>query len=152
MYNQKIVFIPLSTNKLMFSCFGHIARREGDSLEEVFMQGCVEEKRKTGRSWTSWIDQIKTMVKCSIAELYNNLAQDRHRWRGIVAVTSCQTRQEPYQPSTTTRFCFACLFFVCLFCFGFFCYLECPIIWYWYYCSFLMWIKLSTGHSGGVSF
>ena len=55
--------------------FGHIARRGGDSLEKVIMQGCVEGKRKPGRPRTRWIDQIKSMVGCPLHELYN-LVQD----------------------------------------------------------------------------
>ncbi len=49
--------------------------------------------------------QIKTMIKCSSAELYN-LAQDCHRWHGIVAVTNCQTWQEPYQPTNIVALCY----------------------------------------------
>lgn len=73
----------------MLSYFGHIARREGDSLEKVIMQGRVEGNRKPGRPRTRWIDQLKSMVRCPLQELYN-LAQDRQRWRAIVEVTSCQ--------------------------------------------------------------
>ncbi len=46
-------------------------------------------KRKPSRSRTRWLYQIKTMVKCSVAELYN-LVEDHHRWRVIVAIMSCQ--------------------------------------------------------------
>ena len=48
----------------MMKYFGHIARRGGNSLEKVIMQGCVEGRRKPGRPRTRWIDQIKSMVGC----------------------------------------------------------------------------------------
>ena len=38
----------------MMKYFGHIARRGGDSLEKVIMQGCVEGRRKPGRPRTRW--------------------------------------------------------------------------------------------------
>ena len=74
----------------MMKYFGHIARRGGDSLEKVIMQGCVEGRRKPGRPRTRWIDQIKSMVGCPLHELYN-LVQDRQRWCDVVAVASCQS-------------------------------------------------------------
>jgi len=74
----------------ILSYFGHIVRREGDSLEKVIMQGRVEGKRKPGRPRTRWIDQLKSMVNCPVQKLYN-LAQDRQKWRSIVAVTSCHS-------------------------------------------------------------
>ena len=70
--------------------FGHIARRGGDSLEKVIMQGCVEGRRKPGRPRTRWIDQIKSMVGCPLHEL-SNLVQDRQRWCDVVAVASYQS-------------------------------------------------------------
>ena len=73
--------------------FGHIARRGGNSLEKVIMQGCVEGRRKPGRPRTRWIDQIKSMVGCPLHELYN-LVQDRQRWCDVVAVASCQSWQD----------------------------------------------------------
>ena len=82
----------------MMKYFGHIARRGGNSLEKVIMQGCVEGRRKPGRPRTRWIDQIKSMVVdqiksmvgCPLHELYN-LVQDRQRWCDVVAVASCQS-------------------------------------------------------------
>ena len=77
----------------MMKYFGHIARRGGNSLEKVIMQGCVEGRRKPGRPRTRWIDQIKSMVGCPLHELYN-LVQDRQRWCDVVAVASCQSWQD----------------------------------------------------------
>ena len=69
----------------MMKYFGHIARRGGNSLEKVIMQGCVKGRRRPGRPRTRWIDQIKSMVGCPLHELYN-LVQDRQRWCDVVAV------------------------------------------------------------------
>ena len=77
----------------MMKYFGHIARRGGNSLEKVIMQGCVEGRRKPGRPRTRWIDQIKSMVGCPLHELYS-LVQDRQRWCDVVAVASCQSWQD----------------------------------------------------------
>ena len=52
----------------MMKYFGHIARRGGDSLEKVIIQGCVEGRRKPGRPRARWIDQIKSMVGCPLHE------------------------------------------------------------------------------------
>ena len=83
----------------MMKYFGHIARRGGNSLEKVIMQGCVEGRRKPGRPRTRWIDQIKSMVGCPLHELYN-LVQDRQRWCDVVAVASCQSWQDRTQGRT----------------------------------------------------
>ena len=75
----------------MLSYFGHIARRDGDCLEKVIMQGRVEGNRKPGRPRARWIDQIKSVARSrSLQELYS-LTKDRLRWRTIVDVTSCQS-------------------------------------------------------------
>ena len=75
----------------MLSYFGHIARRDGDGLEKVIMQGRVEGNRKPGRPRTRWIDQIKSVVGASSLQDLYFLARDRLRWRAIVDVTSCQS-------------------------------------------------------------
>ena len=77
----------------MMKYFGHIARRGGNSLEKVIMQGCFEGRRKPGRPRTRWIYQIKSMVGCPLHELYN-LVQDRQRWCDVVAIASCQSWQD----------------------------------------------------------
>ena len=83
----------------MMKYFGHIARRGGDSLEKVIIQGCVEGRRKPGRPRTRWIDQIKSMVGCPLHELYNRV-QDRQRWCDVVAVASCTSViTGPYRPT-----------------------------------------------------
>ena len=75
----------------MLRYFGHIARREGDCLEKIIMQGLVEGSRHRGRPRARWIDKIKTTSGfASLRSLYS-IARDRTRWRAIVDVTSCQS-------------------------------------------------------------
>ena len=50
--------------------FGHIARRDGDCLEKVIMQGQVEGSRKPGRPRTRWIDQIKSLARSSSLQIF----------------------------------------------------------------------------------
>ena len=75
----------------MWSYFGHIARRDGDCLEKVIMQGRVEGSRKPGRPRTRWIDQIKSVARSSSLQDLYSLAKDRQRWRAIVDLMRCQS-------------------------------------------------------------
>ena len=109
-YNQKRRLLSHVQSQMM-KYFGHIARRGGNSLEKVIMQGCVEGRRKPGRPRTRWIDQIKSMVGCPLHELYN-LVQDRQRWCDVVAVASCQSWQDHTdRPIFKIRFFFSSSFF-----------------------------------------
>ena len=45
-------------NIQMLSYFGHIARRKGNNLEKVIMQGMIEGKRRKGRPRSRWISQL----------------------------------------------------------------------------------------------
>ena len=82
-----------TSNIQMLSYFGHIARRKGNNLEKVIMQGMIEKKRRKRwpRSW--WIDQIRSAIGLPLHDCYA-LAEDRHLWRCIYEVTSCQPWQE----------------------------------------------------------
>ena len=74
--NESILGEIQPKSRLMLSYFGHIARRDGDCLEKVIMQGRVEGNRKRGRPRTRWIDQLKSLVSCHLSDLYT-LAKDR---------------------------------------------------------------------------
>ena len=76
-------------NQLALSYFGHIARRQGDCIEKVILQGKIEGSRRPGRPKTRWIDRIKSLVGQPITSLYR-AAEDRRRWRIITKVTTCQ--------------------------------------------------------------
>ena len=66
-------------NIQMLSYFGHIARRKGNNLEKVIMQGMIEEKRRKGRHRSRWIDQ-RSAIGLPLRDCYA-LAEDRHQWR-----------------------------------------------------------------------
>ena len=76
-------------NIQMLRYFGHIARRKGNNLEKVIMQGMIEGKRRKGRPRSRWIDQIRSAIGLPLCDCYA-LAEDRHLWRRIYEVTSCQ--------------------------------------------------------------
>ena len=76
-------------NIQMLSYFGHIARHKGNNLEKVIMQGMVEGKRRKGRPWSRWIDQIGSAIGLPFRGCYT-LAEDCHLWRCVYEVTSCQ--------------------------------------------------------------
>ena len=53
------------------------------------MQGMIEGKRRKGRPWPRWIDKIRSALGLPLRDCYA-LAEDRHLWRRINGVTSCQ--------------------------------------------------------------
>ena len=67
-------------NIQMLSYFGRIARRKGNNLEKVIMQGMTEGKRRKGRPRCRWIDQIRSAIGLPLRDCYA-LAEDRHQWR-----------------------------------------------------------------------
>ena len=49
-------------NQYTLSYFGHIARRQGDCLEKVVLQGRIEGSRRPGRPRSRWIDRVMNLV------------------------------------------------------------------------------------------
>ena len=76
-------------NSQTLSYFGHIARRQGNCLEKVIMQGKIEGARGPGRPKSRWFDRIKSLVGQPTPIIYR-LAADRRKWSVITKVTSCQ--------------------------------------------------------------
>ena len=81
--------LHITINIQMLRYFGHIARRKGNNLEKVIMQGMIEGKRRKGRFQSRWIDQIRSATGLSLLDCYA-LAEDHHQWRHMYEVTSCQ--------------------------------------------------------------
>ena len=84
---------PLETliKKQQLSYFGHIMRRE-NSLEKSIMLGMGGSSRKRGRPRVRWLDDIKAVTNCTLAELCGS-ARDRDTWRKmIMAITRSRTR------------------------------------------------------------
>ncbi|CAH2242154.1 jg25568 [Pararge aegeria aegeria] len=68
--------------------FGHVSRRESDSIERLVVQGKVEGTRGRGRSPMRWTDQIKSAVGGPLHEC-TRLSASREKWRMLVGrVTS----------------------------------------------------------------
>ena len=81
----------LKCQKQQLSYFGHIMRRE-NSLEKSIMLGMGGGTRKRGRPRARWLDDIKAITNCTLAELCGS-ARDRDAWRKmIMAITRSQTR------------------------------------------------------------
>ena len=72
--------------------FGHVARRTGDCLEKVVMQGRVAGSRTRGRPKRRYADTIKALCeRDSIVEV-TRMTGDRTSWRGIaIGKTSAVT-------------------------------------------------------------
>ena len=71
--------------------FGHIMRRE-NSLEKSIMLGMGGGTRKRGRPRARWLDDIKAVTNCTLAELCGS-ARDRDTWwKMIMAITRSRTR------------------------------------------------------------
>ena len=70
--------------------FGHIARRDSESLEKQIMFGKVEGSRTRGRPKLRWTDGITLATGKSIYNCYT-ISQDRQKWRNLIRrVTSTQ--------------------------------------------------------------
>ena len=83
---------PLETliKKQQLSYFGHIIRRE-NSLEKSMMLGMSGGSRKRGRPRARWLNDIKAVTHCTLAELCGS-ARDRDTWRKmIMAITRSRT-------------------------------------------------------------
>ena len=77
-------------NQQTLNYFGHISRRQGNCLEKVILQGKIEGYRRPGRPKSRYIDRIKNLVGQPLPAVYSSAA-DRHKWRAIQRITSCQT-------------------------------------------------------------
>ncbi|PZC84789.1 hypothetical protein B5X24_HaOG203779 [Helicoverpa armigera] len=63
--------------------FGHVSRRDNNSIERLVVQGKVEGTRSRGRSPMRWTDQVKSAVGSCVSGCTRESA-NRERWREIV--------------------------------------------------------------------
>ena len=64
-------------------------RNGGNNLRMVKMQGIIEWNRRKGRPRSRWVDQIRSATELPLLNSYA-LAEDRHLWRRISEVKTCQ--------------------------------------------------------------
>ena len=72
--------------------FGHVSRSSG--LAKTILQGTVKGKRKGGRQKKRWEDNIKEWTGMDFASSTRE-AENRSRWKGIVANSSVVPRRPP---------------------------------------------------------
>lgn len=63
--------------------FGHVSRRNNDSIERLVVQGKVEGARSRGRSPMRWTDQVKSALGSRVSDCARQSA-NREKWREIV--------------------------------------------------------------------
>ena len=84
------LFTMVQKRKLRW--YGHISRSSG--MAKTILQGTVKGARKRGRQTYKWEDNIKEWTGMGFGESIR-AAEDRERWKGIVATSSVVPRRPP---------------------------------------------------------
>ena len=70
-------------------CIGHLLR--GRSLGKDCLLGMIDGRRARGRQRMKYMDGLKEIVGCSGVGEMIRMAEDRNRWRNIVANVNIDT-------------------------------------------------------------
>ena len=82
-------FLTLVTKRKL-RWFGHVSRSSG--LAKTILQDTVKGQRKKGRQKKRWEENIKEWTEMNFASS-TRAAENRTRWKGIVANSSVVSRQ-----------------------------------------------------------
>ena len=83
--------------KRVLQFFGHIARKEDNSLEKLIVVGRIEGSRGRGRYPTRWTDQVKTATGTSVVGAMRT-AMCRERWRETIRSVLRTVREDGHDP------------------------------------------------------
>ncbi|CAH2244837.1 jg23048 [Pararge aegeria aegeria] len=85
--------------------FGHVSRRESDSIERLVVQSKVEgtEVGRSGRSPMRWTDQIKSVVGGPLHEVHQAFGQPRKVADARGACDICPQRRSMMTTTTLSR-------------------------------------------------
>ncbi|CAH2229228.1 jg6735 [Pararge aegeria aegeria] len=75
--------VVLTVQARIYTFFGHVSRRDNDSMGRLVVQGRIEDTRSRARSPMGWADQIKAAVAVTLHECARNSVA-REEWRRIV--------------------------------------------------------------------
>ena len=83
----------LATTRLRkLSYFGHVVRKQGDSLEKEIMQGTLPGSRRRGGQRMTWMNNITTWTSLPLVDLLRRV-EDRDKWR-LFARSAANPRYE----------------------------------------------------------